>query len=653
MKKLTVLFIASLTSLGAQIIEPVEWKTDLKLVEQNRYLATFNAQIDDGWHLYSQFSDPNGALPTEFIFLNSSDNYQSIGAVKESEAMVDFDKVFQMDLTFFKNRATFETEIEIINADLDYFEIEVNYQVCDDRLCIFRSEVFDFVINAEFLKEEDILDEHSQLKSEEMVLDLKNKHFLDSIAVTSNGSHWTIFFLGLLGGILALLTPCILPMIPLTVSYFLNSSETTRIGVLNGLLYGLFIIIIYVLLSLPFHLFDSLNPEILNSLATNVTLNLLFFAVFIVFALSFFGLFDIKLPSGWISKTDKLSSMGNIVGIFFMALTLAIVSFSCTGPLLGSLLAGSITSQTGAMQLTFGMLGFGTALGLPFAFFAIFPKTVHWIPKSGGWVNAIKITLGFLELALALKFLSNADLVAHWGILKREIFIFIWLLLALLLALYFFGVFQSKKLWSRKINIGRLIVGGIVLCFCLYLLRDLFSKENTIQFLSGFPPPEFYSINKVENQCPLNLPCYKDYQTGIEFAKKEQKPILLDFTGWACINCRKMEENVWAHADVYPLLQEFVIISLYIDDRKKLPESKRFNYQYEDGRIRDINTIGKKWSTFQYVNFNNASQPFYVQMSPDEELLNSPIQYSDVPSFRNWLNEGLTEYGKKDVYLIN
>ncbi len=653
MKSLLILLLTSITSLGAQILEPIKWETDIESIDQHRYLVTFNAQIEEGWHLYSQFSDPNGALPTEFIFLNTLNNYQSIGPVRESESIVDFDKVFQMDLTFFKKQATFEIEIQVINSDLDYFEIEVNYQVCNDSLCIFRSEIFDFVLNDEFIKAVSVLDEHSQMKSKEMVIDLKNKHFLSSIANYSNGGYWTIFFLGLFGGLLALLTPCILPMIPLTVSYFLNSYQTAVKGMINGLLYGLFIIIIYVLLSLPFHLFDNMNPEILNSLATNVTLNLLFFAVFIVFALSFFGLFDIRVPSNWISKTDKLSSMGNLVGIFFMALTLAVVSFSCTGPLLGSLLAGSITSQSGATQLTFGMLGFGTALGLPFAFFAIFPKTIHWIPKSGDWMTALKVTLGFLELALALKFLSNADLVAHWGILSREIFIAIWLLLALLLALYFFGVFQSIRFWSRKINISRFVVGGIIMCFCIYLIRDFFSKENTLQMLSGFPPPEFYSIKKAENQCPLNLPCFKDYQVGLEVAKKKQKPILIDFTGWACINCRKMEENVWAHSDIYPLLQEFVIISLYVDDRMKLPESERFNFQYQDGRIREINTVGKKWSTFQYVNFNNASQPFYIQMSPDEKLLNFSIQYTDVPTFRNWLNEGLAEYSKKSSYLIN
>ena len=653
MSKFIILVLASFTSIWAQILEPVEWTTDIRQLDQNRYLVTFNAQIEEGWHMYSQFSNANGALPTEFIFLNASGNYRSIGQVRESESIVGFDKVFQMDLTFFKNQAIFEVEIEVINPNLDYFEIEVSYQVCDDALCIFRSDVFDFVLNSDFIRAESNLDEHSRLKSEEMVIDLKNRHFLESKTESTKGGYWTIFFLGLFGGILALLTPCILPMVPLTVSYFLNSSQTATKGIVNGLLYGLFIIVVYVLLSLPFHLFDSLNPEILNSLATNVALNLIFFGVFIVFALSFFGLFEIALPSGWVSKTDKLSSMGNIAGIFFMALTLAVVSFSCTGPLLGSLLAGSITSQTGATQLTFGMLGFGTALGFPFAFFAIFPKTINWIPKSGGWMSTVKVTLGFLELALALKFLSNADLVAHWGILKREIFIGFWLLLAILLTLYLFGVFQSKTPWSKRINFGRFIVGFITLFFCIYLLRDFFSKENKLQFLSGFPPPEFYSVKKVENQCPLNLPCFKDYQVGLEFARSEKKPILIDFTGWACINCRKMEENVWAHSDVYPLLEQFVIISLYVDDRMKLSEFERFYYRYEDGRTRDINTVGKKWSTFQYVNFNNASQPFYIQLSPDEELLNSPIQYADVPTFRNWLGKGIVEHEKKRIYTAN
>ncbi|MCY4562623.1 MAG: thioredoxin family protein [Flavobacteriaceae bacterium] len=633
--------------IDGQPIDPVQWTSDYKKNQDGIYTIRFDAQIEDGWHLYSQFSDENGALPTEFIFLDSQNRYGP-GRVKESPSVVAYDQVFEMDLTFFRKEASFEVDIELIDPDIEFFEIEINYQVCDDKLCIFRSEVFEFVLDTNFVKPGISLDAHSLEKSQEMYLDLGNRHYLDNETPESQTSHWTIFFLGLLGGFLALLTPCVLPMIPLTISYFLNSSQGSSNGTFNGLLYGFFIILVYLLLSLPFHLFDTLNPEALNSLATSVVLNLVFFGVFIVFALSFFGLFNLTLPRQWIRRTDKLSSMGNVVGIFFMALTLAIVSFSCTGPLLGSLLAGSITSETGAIQLTYGMLGFGLALGLPFAFFAIFPGAIKWLPSSGGWMTSIKVTLGFLELALALKFLSNADLVAHWGILKREVFIAIWLFIAIGLMLYLFGIFQSRGFRFKKLSAGRLIFGFIALLFCGYLLNDFFSKQNTLRFLSGFPPPEFYSINKVENQCPLNLPCFKDYQQGLQFAKAEQRPILLDFTGWACINCRKMEENVWAHPDVFTLLQKYVIISLYVDDRKKLPLLDQFNFQYQNGNIRKINAIGKKWSAFQYVNFGTASQPFYIQLSPDQELLNTPIQYVNRPTFQSWLERGFEEYQKQD-----
>ena len=431
-------------------------------------------------------------------------------------------------------------------------------------------------------------------------------------------------------------------MIPLTVSFFLKQGKNLRQGIFNALLYGFFIVVIYVLLSLPFHFLDSLNPEILNTISTNVPLNLAFFGVFVFFAFSFFGYYELTLPSSWGSATDEGSNRNGMIGIFFMALTLAIVSFSCTGPILGSLLAGSLTAEGGAMQLTAGMTGFGFALALPFALFALFPNALNALPKSGGWMTTIKVILGFLELAFALKFLSNADLVSHWGLLKREVFIGIWTLLAFGLTLYLFGIFRFTQDTKDPLSKSRYALAGLSLILTSYLFLGLVSKENTLKLLSGFPPPAFYSIYEKENDCPLGLDCYKDFERGLAIARLQQKPILLDFTGWACVNCRKVEENIWSHPAIFKLLnEEVVLISLYVDDRTELPEDQQFNFQYPDGRVREINTIGEQWATFQSLNFNAASQPYYVLMQADGTLLNAPIQYTDAKTYLNWLTSGL------------
>ena len=327
-----------------------------------------------------------------------------------------------------------------------------------------------------------------------------------------------------------------------------------------------------------------------------------------------------------------------------MALTLAIVSFSCTGPILGSLLAGSLTADGGALQLTAGMTGFGVALALPFALFALFPNALNALPKSGGWMTTVKVVLGFLELALALKFLSNADLVSHWGLLKREVFVGIWTFLALGLTLYLFGLFRFPHDIKGKLSKVRMGLGALSLLLTAYLFNGLVSKENTLTLLSGFPPPAFYSIYTTTSDCPLGLDCYKDFERGLAVARLQNKPILLDFTGWACVNCRKMEENVWSKPAIFSLLnEEVVLISLYIDDRTALLDNDQFNFQYSDGRIRSISTVGEKWATFQSLNFSTASQPYYVLMQPDGTLLNTPIQYTDAATYLSWLKAGLAQ----------
>jgi len=621
--------------------EPVFWEIQLEQTNNRQYTLVFKAVIETNWHLYSQFSNKNGAFPTEFIF--NPKGYKRIGEVKESNSITDYDKVFEMDLTYFNDTATFRQEIELEDKDLSNLSVEVNYQVCDDKLCVFRTETFVFSFDGKEVENSLNTDARSQVLSKALKLDLKETQFLETeLTNETSKSIWNIFFLGFIGGLLALLTPCVFPMIPLTVSFFLKQAATKSKGVYNALLYTFFIILIYGLLSLPFHFLDSINPEILNTIATNVTLNMIFFGVFVFFAFSFFGFYELTLPTQWGSKSDQASDFKGGVGIFFMALTLAIVSFSCTGPILGSLLAGSLTANGGAMQLSTGMLGFGFALGLPFGLFALFPNTLKAMPKSGGWMTTVKVVLGFLELALALKFLSNADLVAHWDLLKREVFIGIWALISSLLTLYLFGIFRFKDEVKQKIGIIRVVFAVMSLSFTAFLIYGLFSDENQLKILSGFPPPEFYSISSMDSDCPLGLECYKDYEKGLEVAITKNKIILLDFTGWACVNCRKMEENVWSDPAVYSLLNEnYIIISLYVDDRKELDKDAQFNYQYSDGRIKKINTVGKKWATFQAINFQTASQPFYVQMTSDGNLLNSPKQYTDLATFRAWLEKGL------------
>lgn len=625
--------------------EPVRWTTSIDRISKDAVVLQFDATIAENWHLYSLEEFIDGPLPTEFTFVFDSLKIQLDGKTTSGTPKTAFDEIFQIDLPFFDQAAQFRQQFKLIDANAKEISGEISYQACDDRVCIFRTEPFTIMLDGSEAEIEDIaLTEEDIKRSEALTLNLKNKEYLtDGIEQSrDNSPFFNLFLLGFLGGLIALLTPCVFPMIPLTVSFFLKQGKGLRQGIFNALLYGFFIVVIYVILSLPFHFLDSLNPEILNTVSTNVPLNLVFFGVFVFFAFSFFGYYELTLPSSWGSATDEGSNRNGIIGIFFMALTLAIVSFSCTGPILGSLLAGSLTAEGGAMQLTAGMTGFGFALALPFALFALFPNALNALPKSGGWMTTIKVILGFLELALALKFLSNADLVSHWGLLKREVFIGIWTLLAFGLTLYLFGIFRFPHDTKGPLSKSRYVLAGFSLVLTSYLFLGLVSKENTLKLLSGFPPPAFYSIYEKENDCPLGLDCYKDFERGLAIARLQQNPILLDFTGWACVNCRKVEENVWSQPAIFKLLnEEVVLISLYVDDRKELPTDQQFNFQYPDGRLRTINTLGEKWATFQSLNFNTSSQPYYVLMKADGTLLNTPIQYTDAKTYLNWLTTGL------------
>ena len=625
--------------------EPVQWTTQLNRISKTVVELEFNASIAEKWHLYSLEEFEEGPLPTEFVFVYDSLQLALAGPTTSGTPKVEFDQIFQIDLPFFDKEAVFKQQFKLLDAAVKEISGEINYQACDDRVCIFRTEPFRIALDGTALQQAEIeLTEQDKARSASLTLNLKNREYLEDQLNTSGSDspYWNLFFLGFLGGLIALLTPCVFPMIPLTVSFFLKQSSSLRAGIFNALLYGFFIVLIYVLLSLPFHFLDSLNPEILNTISTNVPLNLLFFGVFVFFAFSFFGYYELTLPSSWGNATDEGASRSGSIGIFFMALTLAIVSFSCTGPILGSLLAGSLSAEGGALQLTAGMTGFGVALALPFALFALFPNALNALPKSGGWMTTVKVVLGFLELGLALKFLSNADLVSHWGLLKREVFIGIWTLLAFGLTLYLFGLFRFPHEGKASLSKGRYGVAAISMIFTAYLFLGLVSKDNSLKLLSGFPPPAFYSLSSTESDCPLGLDCYKDYASGLAAAKAQNKPILLDFTGWACVNCRKVEENIWSRPKVFRLLnEELVLISLYVDDRSALPEGERFNFKYPNGRVRTIETVGEQWASFQSLNFNSASQPYYVLLQADGTLLNTPIQYTDAATYLSWLEEGL------------
>ena len=643
-------FLFFLTVMPLQVIaqtedEPVVWEQQINKISDTEYELVMQAKILDGWHMYSQFTSEFGSLPSEFTYNGNGTIYELIDGTLESETIKEYSEIFEVEETYFKDEATFTQRIKILDPEINQIDVDLFFQVCKE-VCIPMDKKFMFTLDGSAAEIINTVDDRSLALGQKLRLDLKNRELLtqgqDTIATGTN--IWVIFGLGFLGGLIALLTPCVFPMIPLTVSFFTKHSQKKSKGIINALLYGFFIVLIYFLLSLPFHLFDSVDSQILNSIATNVWLNLLFFLIFIFFAFSFFGYYELTLPSSWANKMDAASSkVGGVLGIFFMAVTLAIVSFSCTGPILGGLLGGTTLAEGEvASNLTAGMTGFGAALALPFALFALFPAWLNSLPKSGGWMTTVKVVLGFLEIGLALKFLSNADLVGHWGILKREIFLGIWIILGIAMTLYLFGMYKfPHDSPVKKLSLGRKVTAFVSAAFTLYMILGV-TKVTNLKLLSGFPPPEFYSIFEQESDCPLGIDCFKDFAEGLAYAKKVDKPILLDFTGWACVNCRKMEENVWSDSEVFPIIKDnYILISLYTDDREELPENEQFNFQFESGRVKEINNIAQKWGTFQDVNFGSISQPFYVLLSPDLEVLNTSIQNSDIPTYKNWLLEGL------------
>lgn len=645
MKKILLLLICTLSGmlLFAQTPVVLTWNLQAKRINQATYEISAQTIVPGGWYLYA--NDSADGLKTEFQF-----DYIHIkpqGEVSFDKAsQTIFDSAFNKKVQVYTGNITIKQAVVIDSVVPATTKITVASNL--GRQGEFLPVSMPMVIKLEGGVDISANAQRIKIPSIDINSPLSNY----GGATTVKGTLFTIFFIGFLGGFIALLTPCVFPMIPVTVSFFTNRAANRRQGIRNGLLYGFFIFLIYILVSVPFHLLN-LNAEVLNTISTNAVLNLVFFAVFLFFAISFFGYFEITLPSNLATKTDTKSSLGTLGGIFFMALTLTIVSFSCTGPILGSLLVGSLSG--GAWPLTAGLAGFGLALALPFAVFAIFPNLLKALPKSGGWLDTVKKVLAFAELALAFKFLSMADLVMHWGILKREVFLGLWIVISTGLALYLFGILRLPHDYKgMKIGTGRKVMGVIAVLFTLYLLPGVTNtRYANLKLLSGFPPPLHYSIYGEGNVNGKGLEAnvVNDYDEALALAKKVHKPLMIDFTGWACTNCRRMEENVWTDPEVYKYIKEnYILVSLYVDDRKKLPILQQLpEYTTKDGHTREIITNGDKWATFQYENTNQTAQPYYVLLNNEEKLLNNPVAYTpDAGAYLKWLQNGKQTFdGKK------
>lgn len=636
---------------------PVVWTWEVKKLGDREYQVTYHAKILKNWSLYSQTMErDDGPLPTRFVY---ETNARAEGLARESENLrTKYDKVFGMKVGKFHDYATFVQRIRVDDPGKPVTGY-IDFMTCDDSKCMNPQK--DFVLSLGD-GAATVVDAAAKSKYFKGYFDSKRDIDTSNPLSTCGGaseskdkSLWLVFLLGLAGGLFALLTPCVFPMIPLTVSFFTKGGKDRAEGVRKAILYGISIIVIYV--GMGTILTSLFGPTVLNDMATNVYMNVLFFVLFVIFAISFFGAFEITLPSSWANRADRASDKGGMIGIFFMAFTLAIVSFSCTGPIIGSLL---VQSATGAGEALFGriplkplvgMFGFSLALALPFTLFAMFPAWLTNLPKSGSWMNHVKVTLGFLELALALKFLSTADMVMHWGILKFELFMALWILIFLGLALYHFGIIRFKGDGKGRPGWFRLGIGLLSLLFAGYMIKGLVTYKS-MSLLSGLAPPVHYNYFRPMD-CPYNLNCFKDFDEALAYAKKVNKPLFVDFTGYGCVNCRKMEENVWNQPEILKLLSDdYVVVSLYVDDKKRLFDNK-LEYLLDRGTGQKLRTVGSKWASFQVNNFNRSSQPYYVLMDNDgKTLLNNPVPYTpDVKAYHEFLACGLEAFKNKKKLL--
>ncbi|MBW8243651.1 thioredoxin family protein [Muricauda oceani] len=626
--------------LNAQDTQPVQWTTTVERISDTEYRLISKASIEKGWHLLGQDVQGEGISPTMFLY-DVDTSTKLMGNTEEKTTVKVREPLYGLMVMGFVKEAVFEQRVETLPT-VSKIQGFVEYMVCDDARCLPLAE------------EELLFDLSAQQAKETNTNDI-------SQGIEGTGHRkglWSIFFIAFISGFAALLTPCVFPMIPMTVSFFTKQSKTRAQGIKNAIFYGISIVLIYVILgSLVTAVFGA---DSLNALSTNVWFNLIFFILLVVFAASFLGAFEIVLPYTWVNKVDRQADKGGVLGILFMALALAIVSFSCTGPIVGTLLVEA--ASKGGMAPIIGMFGFSLALALPFMFFALFPGWLNSLPKSGGWLNSVKVFLGFLELALAFKFLSNADLVLqlHW--LEREIFIAIWIAIFGILAMYLFGKIQlPHDSQVQHISVGRLGLGILTLSFTLYLIPGLWGAP--LKLVSGFPPPMQYSespngvgftsstggsfsnkpLPEGATYGPHDIITFKDYEKGMAHAKKVGKPVLIDFTGHACVNCRKMEERVWSDPQILDILNnEVVLVSLYVDDKREMSEDQQYVSEATGKRIK---TIGNKWSDFQITKYRANAQPYYVLVDGQGKSLNAPVGYTpDVEVYEAWLRQGLDTY---------
>ena len=668
MKKLLLLLLAFLAYANgnSQIKKPVKWTSKTEKISDTEFNLVMIASIEKGWHMYSQFTPEDGPLPMLVTIKNQKGNFELVGKAKESAYKKEFNKDFGVDEFYFENKAIVTQRVKITNSKTSQIAVNLDFQACQNQCINDKVDLtFDIPVSAITETVATTPDTSSSIKTKvDSVKTEVKQNIKEAPAATPKKEEkkglWTIFFLAFLGGFAALLTPCVFPMIPMTVSFFTKQSKTPAQGKRNAIIYGISIIGIYVVLGLA--VTAIFGADALNALSTNVWFNVIFFILLVFFATSFLGAFEIMLPNSWANKVDRQADRGGIVGILFMALALAIVSFSCTGPIVGTLLVQAASS--GGIAPVIGMLGFSSALALPFMLFAMFPGWMHSLPKSGGWLNTVKVSLGFLELALAFKFLSNADLVLqlHW--FEREIFLAIWIAIFGIWGIYLLGkITLPHDSALTHISVGRLLLALVVLSFTFYMIPGLFGAP--LKLISAFPPPEEYSESpngiggsaavfsseKLPEGAERNkhgLVIFTDYEKGLAYAKEVKKPVLLDFTGHACVNCRKMENNVWTEVKVSQILKnEVVLISLFADDKRDLPKNEQFTSKSTGEKIV---TIGDKWTDFMITKYKTNTQPLYVLVDLEGNNLNkvTPITSYDPDArlYENWLKQGIANFKK-------
>lgn len=642
---LTILMVVfSIVSATAQMLEPVKWKSSAKMDNDSIGSIEITANIEDGWHLYAMNIPEGGPKPTQITF-ETLENVELIGEITPSTPAHEFidNTVFHMKLGQWDNSVTFTQKFRLADSSVDGYVItgNISFQACNDQTCTAPSKKKISLKKGNLSPKKEITTNTKTINNQQSEKDTwKPIEILDETQDVSNSSLWYIFILGFAGGFVALLTPCVWPMIPMTVSFFLKQNGSRAKSIRDAMIYGVSIIVIYLVLGIAITII--FGPSMLNDLATNAIFNLIFFALLLVFAISFFGAFDIKLPSKWSNSVDnKAENTTGLLSIFFMAFTLVLVSFSCTGPIIGTLLVEAATSGdiTGPVV---GMAAFAFALAIPFSLFAIFPSWLKEMPRSGGWLNSVKVVLGFLELALALKFLSVADLAYGWGILDREVFVSLWIVIFALLGMYLLGKIRfSHDGPTEHVSITRFFLALISFSFAMYLIPGLWGAP--LKSVSAFVPPLYtQDFNLYEGG---KFQEFDDYDEGMAYAEKNGKPVLIDFSGYGCVNCRKMEGAVFDTPEVEDIIKnDFVLIKLMVDDKKALSQPMIVT---ENGEETSLETVGEKWSYLQRHKFKANSQPYYIVLDNNGNALTKPTYYDeDLDKFIDWLNEGAEKYKK-------